>query len=103
MLDSRKGALIGSSRDPGGIGSGFYPFWAAALMGVAGIVLLVRLATTPQPAEGVFAGRDSVAALLKLVVPMVTVTFAMAWLGLYVSTALYMGFFARYIGKYRWV
>ncbi|HYU18704.1 MAG TPA: tripartite tricarboxylate transporter TctB family protein [Chloroflexota bacterium] len=103
MLDSRKGALIGASRDPGGMGAGFYPFWAAALMGIAGLAVMYAVATTPQPAEGVFRGRESVFAVLQLVIPMLVATVALVWLGIYIVTALYMGFFARYIGRYRWV
>lgn len=102
MWDSRRGALIGATNDPGGIGSGFYPFWAAALIGGTALALVARTALTPQPAHGVFGGRESVVALLKLVVPMVTATVSLIWLGMYLTTALYMGFFARYIGRYRW-
>lgn len=103
MFDSRRGALIGATTDPGGIGSGFYPFWSAALVGVAGLILLWRVLSTPQPPEGVFASRDSAVAVLQLVVPMIVATVSISWLGLYLATGLYMGFFARFIGHYRWV
>jgi hypothetical protein len=43
-----------------------------------------------------------VISVLKLVVPMVLAAYAMAWIGVYIATACYMGFFARYIGRYRW-
>jgi putative tricarboxylic transport membrane protein len=102
MVESRRGALIGATNDPGGIGSGFYPFWAAAFMGAAALAVMVRVATSPQPTQGVFGARESVVALLKLVVPMLIFTASLAWLGIYLGTALYMGFFARYIGRYRW-
>lgn len=103
MFDTRRGAIIGATGDPGGIGSGFYPFWSAALTGVAGLILLWRVMTTPQPAEGVFASREGLGSVLKLVVPMVLTAVSIGWLGLYLATALYMGFFARYLGRYRWV
>ena len=103
MFDSRRGALIGATNDPGGIGSGFYPFWSAFVMGGAALALLIRTAVTPQPALGPFTGRASVIAVLKLVVPMVVYVYAVAWFGLYIATALYMGFFARFIGRYRWL
>ena len=103
MFDSRRGALIGATRDPGGIGSGFYPFWSAALIGVAGLILVWRALSTPQPSEGVFASRESATAVLQLVVPMIVATVSILWLGLYLATGLYMGYFARAIGRYRWV
>ncbi len=102
MYDSQRGALIGATNDPGGIGSGFYPFWAAALVGAAALAVALRTATSRQPAEGVFSHRESVVSLLKLVVPMLIATASLVWLGIYLATALYMGFFARYIGRYRW-
>lgn len=111
MFESRRGALIGATRDPGGIGAGFYPFWSAAVMGIAALVLISRTLWAAQPAQGqgqaqekaVFAGRESVLAVGKLVVPMVLAVAAMLWLGFYLAMGLYMGFFARSIGRYRWV
>jgi hypothetical protein len=103
MFDSRRGALIGATGDPGGIGAGFYPFWSAALIAVAGLLLIWRTVLTPPSGEVAFAGRESVVALLKLVIPMIVATVSILWLGLYLATALYMGFFARYIGRYRWI
>ncbi len=104
MFDTRAGALIDrSGTAPGGIATGFYPFWASAMIAVAGLALIYRSLGTPQPAQGVFTGRDSVVAVLKLVIPMIVATSLMPWLGMYVVTAVYMGFFARYIGKYGWI
>lgn len=104
MVDSRQGALIGSSQDPGGMGSGFYPFWAAALMGGAGLALLIRTLLSTAPAGGhIFETGHAASAVAKLVVPMLIAAYAIAWLGIYLVTGLYMGFFARYIGRYRWI
>lgn len=103
MFDSRRGALVGSANDPGGIGSGFYPFWSAGLVAVAALLLAYRYATRPQPAQGVFEGRQSILAVLKLVLPMVAFAASIGWLGFYLAIAAYMGFFARYIGRYRWL
>lgn len=71
-------------------------------MGAAALVVAYRYATTPQPSEGVFAGRDSVLAVAKLVVPMVAYAASFQWLGFYLATGAFMGFFAAYLGRYRW-
>jgi len=102
MFDSRRAALIGATRDPGGIGSGFYPFWSAAVMAVAALLLIYRSTAARESAERFFASRDSLFAVGKLVVPMVVAAASMAWLGFYLAVGLYMGFFARCIGSYRW-
>ena len=102
MFDSRKvfGEQLGSS--PGDVGPSWYPFWAAALMGGAAIVVGYRAFRSVLPAEGVFTGRESVFSVLKLIVPMFAYAASFQWLGFYLATAAYMGFFASYIGKYKW-
>ena len=102
MFDSRKvfGEQLGSS--PGDVGPSWYPFWAAALMGGAALVVGYRMFRATLPAEGVFTGRESVFSVLKLVVPMVAYVASFQWLGFYLATAAYMGFFSWFIGKYKW-
>ena len=59
----------------------------------------------PGAAAGppVFENRAAVVAVVKLVGPMVVATGALAWLGFYFVCGLYMAYFARYIGRYRWL
>ena len=104
MFDSRAGALVDrSGTQPGGIGAGFYPFWSATLVLVCAAYVGYRSWITPQPGTAAFENREAVVAALKLIVPMVVATSAIPWLGFYVVTALYMGLFARWIGRYRWI
>ena len=103
MFDTRKGALPDPAGGaPGGLSGGFYPFWSAAvLLAFAGLVVL-RSLTTPQPVTGVFKDRRSVTSVLTLAVPMVIAAALIPYLGFYLMTALYMGFFAAVLGRYRW-
>jgi hypothetical protein len=102
MFDSRKvfGAQLGSS--PGDVGPSWYPFWSAALMGVAAAYVAFRAMTVSQSKESPFAGRESVTSVLKLVIPMFLYAFSFQYLGFYLATAIYMGFFAWYLGRYKW-
>jgi putative tricarboxylic transport membrane protein len=102
MFDSRRGALIGATRDPGGIGSGFYPFWSAAVLLIAALLLMYRSSISSQSAERDVVSHDGLVAVGKLVIPMVAAVASMVWLGFYLTIAMYMAFFARYIGSYRW-
>jgi hypothetical protein len=116
MFDSRAAFSPSQGTAPGDVGSRWYPFWAATIMGIAAVVVAYRSLMTPQAAEGVFAGRESVLAVLKLTVPMIAYAVligGVGWqdgditytvipaLGFYVATALYMGGFAWWIGRYR--
>jgi len=102
MLDSLATFAPSAGTSPGDVGARFYPFWAGAVVFVSAVAIAFRALTTPQSAEGVFAGRASIAAVLKLVIPLVVAAVSMIWLGIYIVTALYMGLFARWIGKYNW-
>jgi len=102
MFDSRGVFELKQGTSPGDVGPSWYPFWSAALMALAAVWVGVRSLTTPQPAESPFATRDSVTSVLKLVIPMALFAYSFRWLGFYFATAAYMGFFAWYLGRYRW-
>lgn len=103
MFDSRAGALVDrTGTQPGGIGAGFYPFWSAALVFACASYVGYRSWVTPVPGTAAFEDRAALFAALKLIIPMIIATVAIAWLGFYLVTALYMGLFARWIGRYRW-
>jgi hypothetical protein len=104
MFDSRASALPDpSGRFPGGLGPGFYPFWSAAMIAGAAVVVMYRGWRATDTGQGIFATRDSWIAPLKIAVPMIVAVAFIEWLGFYFVTGLYMGFFARFIGRYRWV
>ena len=120
MFDSRAAFNPSAGTSPGDVGARWYPFWAATIMGIAALVVVYRSLTLPQAAEGVFEGRKSVFAVLKLAVPMVVYALligGIGWrttdftytvippFGFYLGTALYMGLFAWWLGRYKiwWV
>jgi hypothetical protein len=103
MFDTRAGALVDrTGRAPGGIGAGFYPFWAAAVLGAGGLLVAYQAVASRLATSGTFASRDGVVAVVKLVGPMLVATAALMYLGLYLVMGLYMAYFARVIGRYRW-
>jgi len=103
MFDTRKGALPDiAGGAPGGLSGGFYPFWSAAVLLVFGALVALRSLTTPQAATGVFKDRQSVTSVLTLAVPMVVAVALIPYLGFYLMTGLYMGFFAAVLGRYKW-
>jgi len=103
MFDTRKGALPDvAGGAPGGLSGGFYPFWSAAVLFIFASLVVVRSLTTPQAVTGVFKDRRSIESVLTLAVPMVVAAALIPYLGFYLMTALYMGFFAAVLGRYRW-
>ena len=103
MLDSRESALIASTaRYPGGIGPGFYPFWAAAVMAGACVVIIVRARVPALVPSRAFENRTALVSMVAVVGPLVIAAVTMTWLGFYIVCGLYTAFFARFIGRYRW-
>ncbi len=102
MFDSRGVFTSLPGTAPGDVGPSWYPFWAAALMGAAAVVVAYQAIVSPQPAQGAFETRESVTSVLKLVIPMFAYAFSFKWLGFYLATVVYMGFFAAYLGRYKW-
>ncbi len=80
--------------------SGWYPFWSAAMMGVAGIAVLI-LTLRAKNAKPLFSSPEGTRAFAQVAVPMLIGTALISPLGFYVVSAGLMGFFARWIGKYR--
>lgn len=105
MFDTRSGALPDpTGTAPGGLKSGWYPFWSAALVAIAAGVVIFQTVTRPQPAEGAFRDRGSLLAVVQLVVPMIVVVYLMGerLLGFYIASGLYMAYFALVTTRYRW-
>ena len=120
MFDSRAAFSPSAGTSSGDVGARWYPFWAATIMGIASVIVAYRALTTPQAAEGVFQGSMSVFAVLKLAVPMLVYALLIGGInwrttdftytvippfGFYLATALYMGLFAWWLGRYKiwWV
>jgi len=102
MFDSRSVFNPAAGTAQGDVGASWYPFWTAAVMGFGALVVGYQALVLPQSKEGVFAGASSVVAVLKLVIPMLLYAISFTWLGFYLATALYMGGFAAYLGRYKW-
>jgi putative tricarboxylic transport membrane protein len=80
--------------------SGFFPFWLALIMVTCCAIIMaqqVRKATGRR-----FAEREKVAPVLKVLWPAVLAVALMQWLGLYVASALYLGFYMRWVGHHSW-
>lgn len=80
--------------------SGFFPFWVGLLIVLASIVNFVR-ALAIQPGR-LFAEWSQLAEVRKVVIPMAIYVSAVPWLGIYLSSALLIAGFMRWLGRYGW-
>ena len=81
---------------------GFFPFVLTILLilGTLGVIY-VELYRQPDM-RPFFEVPEEVADLLKVGIPIVIVVALIPWLGLYVTSGLYLGFFMAWYGKFRW-
>ena len=98
-------AVIGSLRVGTGWGaegpkSGFFPFWIGLIVIGASIWNLVRAYT--HGSRKLFATWLQIAQVLKVVLPLAIYVGAIPWLGIYLASALLIGGFMRWIGRYGW-
>ena len=81
--------------------SGFFPFWLALLLILTSGVILVQalLRASRKP----FVTRERFGPVLKVLWPAAGMVFLTHFIGLYVASALYMGFYMRWVGRHSWL
>jgi hypothetical protein len=80
--------------------SGFFPFWLAAIL-VATCALIVGQAARRRATKP-FVTRAQLRPVLAVLWPAVAMVVLTQFIGLYVASALYIGFYMRWIGHHRW-
>ncbi len=81
--------------------SGFFPFWLALLLILTSGVILVQ--ATLRASTKPFVTREQFGPVLKVLWPAAGMVFLTHFLGLYLASALYMGFYMRWVGRHSWL
>ncbi len=81
--------------------SGFFPFWLAIIM-IAACVGIMAQALRKADRKP-FVTRGQLRPVLQTLLPSAGFVVLTQFIGLYVATAVYMGFYMRWIGRYSWV
>src|SRR2546422_3727139 len=80
---------------------GFFPFWLGMLL-IGACALILGQAARRVDAKP-FVRREQLGPVLKVLWPAVALVVLTLSLGLYVSAALYTGFYMRWIGRHSWL
>jgi hypothetical protein len=91
---------LGTGWGSDGPRSGFLPFWLAVIMVAACAVTFLRKAL--QRRDRPFVTRAQLGPVLTVLWPAVAMVVVMQVVGLYVASALYLGFYMRWVGRHRW-
>ena len=81
--------------------SGFFPFWLALLLVVSCSLIAVRAAFRASAKP--FVSREQLRPVLKVLWPATAMVVLTQVIGLYVASALYLGFYMRWVGRHSWL
>jgi putative tricarboxylic transport membrane protein len=81
--------------------SGYFPFYVALIMFLSsGITVLQQLFRRSADKGGTFVGRHELIRLLQVLIPTAIFTIVTIYIGIYISMAVFIGFFMMWLGKY---
>ena len=81
--------------------SGFFPFWLAVVLLACCLGIIVG--TLRRADRAPFVARRALGPVLTVLWPAIAAVLLMQFVGLYVASALYMGFYMRWIGRNSWL
>ena len=91
---------LGAGWGSDGPKSGFFPFWLGLILSLTAVALLVQ--AWRRSARVPFVSRERLRPVLIVLLPAVGLVVVTQWLGLYVSSAIYLGGYMRVVGGHRW-
>ena len=81
---------------------GYFPFYLGLIICVSAIINALRAALVPKAKDRGFVEVGQLRMVLTVLVPTSVYVFAVTWIGIYVSSAAFIAFFMRWLGKYAW-
>jgi hypothetical protein len=84
--------------------SGFFPFYVSLILSVASLVTLLRaIGSRERKSRERFAEWAQLRQVLYVLVPAALYVLGIQLIGIYVSSAVYIALFMRWLGKYSWL
>jgi putative tricarboxylic transport membrane protein len=91
---------LGFRWGPDGPQSGFFPFWLSLILIGHSVAIVVR--AIRRHSEKPFVAREQLRSVLTVAVPAAAMVLITQFFGLYLASALYLGFYVRWVGKHSW-
>ena len=81
---------------------GYFPFYIGLIICIASIVNIVLALRVPAAQNKAFVERGQLKMVLTVLIPTAIYATLVTWIGIYVASVLFIGFFMRWLGKYPW-
>src|SRR5215212_6900608 len=91
---------LGATWGADGPKPGYFPFYLGLIICLASLINLARALMVKTDEPFVLAGQLKM--VLAVLVPSAIYVAAMTWIGLYLSSVLFIAFFMRWLGRYDW-
>lgn len=99
IVESRR---LGAGWTSDGPGSGYFPFIIGTLIVIASAGMLFEALLSKKKKTEAFVDTVQLKRVLSVLVPALVYVLAVAFLGLYVASAVYIALFMVILGKYSW-
>ena len=81
---------------------GYFPFYIGLLICIASLVNVVQALRVPAAQNRTFVEVGQLKLVLTVLIPTAIYAALVTWIGIYVASVLFIGFFMRWLGKYSW-
>jgi putative tricarboxylic transport membrane protein len=93
---------LGASWAEDGPQTGYFPFYLGVIICLSSLINAARGLTLGGPRNRPFVEVGQLRLVLSVLIPSAVFVGAVGWLGIYVSSIVYIAVFMRWLGKYAW-
>jgi hypothetical protein len=94
---------LGASWAADGPQAGYFPFYIGAIICISSIVVFVQGLLRLRTHRQVFVTHEQLKQVMVILLPSAAYVLGIQWIGIYVSSAVFIGLFMRVAGKYSWL
>jgi hypothetical protein len=95
-------ARLGATWGADGPKPGYFPFYVALIICISAVVNAVRALLVPRQKDKPFVLVGQLKLVLSVLIPTAVYAALVTWIGIYVSSVLFISFFMRWLGRYAW-
>jgi putative tricarboxylic transport membrane protein len=81
---------------------GYFPFYLGLIICLSSAINILRAALSSEDKDKSFVEVGQLKMVLAVLVPTAVYVMLVTWIGIYVASTVFIAFFMRWLGKYRW-
>jgi hypothetical protein len=83
--------------------AGYFPFYIGLMICISSAINFARATMIPAGKDTGFVETGQLRLVLSVLVPSTVYAGLIGWLGIYVASIVFIAFFMRWLGQYRWL